>query len=173
MGYGLPASIGISVALGKKRVMCVTGDGSFQQNIQEIQTVLYNHLPLKIFVLNNYGYLSMRFTQTTYFNGRLIGADPTSGVGIPDSGKIANAYGVPFLKASNNRELVEVLDEVLDNEGPMLCEIVNPPNQLVIPTVSSKRKPDGTMVSKPLEDMFPFLDRDEYRNNMIIKPVDE
>ena len=173
MGYGLPASIGISVALGYKRVMCVTGDGSFQQNIQEIQTVLYNHLPLKIFVLNNYGYNSMRFTQTTYFNGRLIGADPTSGVGIPDSGKIAKAYGIPFLKAGNNRELVTVLDEVLNNEGPVLCDIVNPPNQLVIPTVSSKRKPDGTMVSKPLEDMFPFLDREEYRKNMIIKPVDE
>ncbi len=173
MGYSLPASIGISVGLGKKRVMCVTGDGSFQQNIQELQTVVHNHLPLKIFVLNNYGYLSMRFTQNSYFNGRLIGADATSGVSLPESEKIAQAYGLKYFKARNNRELANVLYDVLNYEGPVLCEVMNPPNQLVMPTVSSKRRADGTMVSKPLEDMFPFLDREEYRNNMIIKPVDE
>jgi len=172
MGYSLPASIGASIALGEKRVMCITGDGSFQQNIQELQSVIHYNLPIKIFVLNNAGYLSMRFTQKKYFNARYIGEGPKSGISFPDNKKIAKAYGIKFVKIRNNKELSEKLDYILNHKGPVLCEVMNPPNQLVIPTLSSQKKPDGTMMSKPLEDMFPFLDREEFYKNMFIKPLD-
>lgn len=173
MGYSLPASIGVSVALNNKRVICITGDGSFQQNIQELQTVIHYKLPLKIFVLNNEGYLSIRFTQARYFNKRFIGESSASGVSFPDSKKIAKAYGIKFVRVNNNSKLDKVLDRVLVHKGPVICEIMTPRDQLIIPTVASEKKPDGTMVSKPLEDMYPFLDRDEFKKNMIIKPLEE
>ena len=162
MGYSLPASIGISVALDKKRVICITGDGSFQQNIQELQTVVHYGLPLKIFILNNDGYLSIRFTQEKYFDRRFIGEGPSSGVSFPDSEKIANAYGIKFSRVNKNEDLNRTLDEVFDYEGAVICEIMNPRDQLIIPTIASEKKDDGTMVSKPLEDMYPFLDRAEF-----------
>ena len=171
MGYGLPASIGISVALDKRRVMCITGDGSFQQNIQELQTVVHYGLPLKIFILNNDGYLSIRFTQEKYFDKRFIGESSISGVSFPDSEKIAKAYGIKFFRVSENHDLDNVLEQVLDFDGPVICEIMNPRDQLIIPTVASEKLADGTMVSKPLEDMYPFLDREEFEKEMIIKPV--
>jgi acetolactate synthase-1/2/3 large subunit len=173
MGYSLPASIGVSAGLNNKRVMCITGDGSFQQNIQELQTVVHYKLPLKIFILNNWGYLSIRFTQGRYFNKRFIGESPGSGVSFPDSEKIARAYGIKFIRARNNKQLDRVLDKVLDYNGAVICEIMCPKNQLIIPTVASEKKKDGTMVSKPLEDMYPFLGRDELRKNMFIKPFKE
>lgn len=172
MGYSLPASIGVSAGLGDKRVMCITGDGSFQQNIQELQSVVRYKLPLKIFVLNNEGYLSIRFTQGKFFK-RFIGEGPKSGVSFPDAKKIAKAYGIKFFRVNNNNKLDKVLAKVLKYKGPVLCEIMTPKNQLIIPTVASEKKADGTMVSKPLEDMYPFLNRDEFKKEMIIKPVDE
>lgn len=173
MGYSLPASIGVSVALDKKRVMCITGDGSFQQNIQELQTVVHYRLPLKIFILNNEGYLSIRFTQGKYFDKRFIGESSISGVSFPDAKKIAKAYGIKFLRVSDNGQLDNILDDVLNYNGPVICEIMTPREQLVIPTLASEKKDNGTMVSKPLEDMYPFLDRDEFKKEMIVKPVDE
>jgi len=173
MGYSLPASIGVSRAIGNKRVMCITGDGSFQQNIQELQTIVHYKLPLKIFILNNEGYLSIRFTQEKYFNNRLIGACCKSGVSFPDAEKIAKAYGIKFLRITNNKELENNLHRVLDSDGPVICEIMTPKDQLIIPTIASEKKDDGSMVSKPLEDMYPFLPREEFADNMIIKPVKE
>ncbi|NJD76980.1 MAG: thiamine pyrophosphate-binding protein [Candidatus Methanoperedens sp.] len=173
MGYSLPASIGISAALNKKRVMCITGDGSLQQNIQELQTVVHYGFPLKIFILNNDGYLSIRFTQEKYFNGRFIGESSISGVSFPDSKKIADAYGIKFVRVSNNSQLDKALDDVLEFDGPVICDIMTPRDQLIIPTVASEKKDDGTMVSKPLEDMYPFLERDEFRKNMIVKALSE
>jgi len=170
MGYSLPASIGISSAIGNKKVMCITGDGSFQQNIQELQTIIHYNLPLKIFVLNNQGYLSIRFTQAKFFQ-RFIGEGPESGVSFPDSEKIAKAYGIKFIRAKNNEELGNALDETLKYNGPVICEIICPKDQLIIPSVASEKKPDGTIISKPLEDMYPFLDREEFKKNMIIKPL--
>jgi acetolactate synthase-1/2/3 large subunit len=172
MGFGIPASIGVCVARGKRRVMCITGDGSFQQNIQELQSVVHHKLPIKIFVINNRGYLSIRYTQSRYF-GRYIGEGPTSGVTFPETGKIAKAYGIKFFKAHNNAELDHILDATIAHKGPVICEIMTPPRQLIIPTVASSKKEDGTMVSRPLEDMFPFLNRKEFKKNMIIKPLDE
>jgi len=173
MGYSLPASIGACIALDKKRVMCITGDGSFQQNIQELQTVVHYRLPLKIFILNNEGYLSIRFTQEKYFDKRFIGESSLSGTSFPDAEKIAKAYGIKFVRVSDNGQLDNILDDVLNYNGPVICEIMTPRKQLIIPTVASEKKDDGTMVSKPLEDMYPFLDREEFKKEMIVKPVDE
>lgn len=172
MGYTLPATIGVSVAT-RKRVIGITGDGSFQFNIQDLQTVVHHMLPVKLFVLNNDGYLSIRSTQEKFFENRFIGEGPNSGVSCPDTQKIANAYGIKFFRASKNNELEHIIKKSLDYDGPVICEIMTHSDQLIIPTVSSVKKKDGTMVSKPLEDMFPFIDRDEFLSNMIIKPLKE
>lgn len=171
MGYGLPASIGVSVGLGNKRVMCITGDGSFQLNIQELQTLVHLKLPVKVFVINNNGYLSIRFTQGKYFK-RLLGTDSSSGISFPDNKKIAKAYGIKFVRAGNNKSLDKAINDTLKYNGPVLCEIMALKDQDIL-SVASERKPDGTMVSRPIEDMFPFLDRDEFKKEMIIKPIDE
>jgi acetolactate synthase-1/2/3 large subunit len=172
MGFSLPASIGVCAANNKRRVMCITGDGSFQQNIQELQAVKQYKLPIKIFVINNGGYLSIRYTQSRYFQ-RYIGEGPKSGVTFPDCKKIAWAYGIKFLRAKNNRHLPKALNAALRHKGPVLCEVMTPQNQLIIPTLASYKNEDGTMVSRPLEDMFPFLPRKEFNSNMIIKPLNE
>ncbi|OQX21093.1 MAG: hypothetical protein BWK75_03935 [Candidatus Altiarchaeales archaeon A3] len=173
MGFGLPAAIGVSIATDNKQVATITGDGSFQQNIQELQTIVHYNLPIKIFVINNKGYLSIRQTQKRFFNGCLFGEGTKSGVSFPETQKIANAYGIKFIKANNNEDLNKVLDEVFDYEGPVICEINSLEDQLIIPTNAAEIRPDGSMVSKPLEDMFPFLDRGEFKKEMIVKPIDE
>lgn len=171
MGYTLPAAIGISVALGNKRVLAITGDGSFQQNIQELQTVLEYKLPIKLFVLNNDGYHSIRVSQINYFNKRFIGESSISGISFPDTLKIANAYGIKAVRVDDYNDLDKVLDDVLNYDGPVVCDIIVPREQPIIPTVSSRVNEDGSMSSRPLEDMFPFLDREEYRNNLFVKEV--
>ncbi len=172
MGYSVPAAIGACIAAGGGRVICITGDGSFQQNIQELQTIAHHSLPIKIFVLNNEGYLSIRFTQERYFAGRLIGEGPSSGVSFPDCRKIAKAYGLRFVRVRATPGLDAGLDTALSGDGPVLCEIMSPPGQLIIPTVASRKLPDGRMVSRPLEDMYPFLDRARLRGEMFIPPVE-
>lgn len=169
MGYNLPASIGACIANNKKRVICITGDGSFQQNIQELRTIVHYGLPIKIFIFNNNGYLSIRYTQEKYFNSRFIGESCISGVSFPDTKKIANAYGIKFMKVSHNNMLDKTLDKVLNYDGAVICEVMTPPNQLIIPTVASEKRPDGSMVSRPLEDLYPFLSREEFKKEMIIK----
>lgn len=172
MGYTLPASIGAAVAK-KGEALGVTGDGSFQMNIQELQTIVHNQLPVKIFILNNNGYLSIRATQNKFFGGRLMGTDSTSGLSIPDTKKIASAYGIKYFKLKNSATLEKDVQEVLKYKGPVLCEVICPPNEPVVPTAASVRKDDGRMVSRPLEDMMPFLDREEYLSNLLVKPVDD
>lgn len=160
MGYNLPASIGASIGLNKKRVICITGDGSFQCNIQELQTIVHHKLPIKLFVLNNNGYLSIRITQSTYFH-RLIGESKKSGLSFPSLSKIAKAYGIKFFQAANNKELIKAITKTLQFKGPVICEILCLKNQLIIPTVASKKLPDGTMMSSAIDDMFPFLSKEE------------
>ncbi len=171
MGYSLPAAIGISVATDKKRVLALTGDGSFQQNIQELQTVVEYNLPIKLFVLNNGGYESIRTSQKNYFERRFLGEGNQSGLSFPDTEKIAKAYGIKFIKINEYEELDKKLDEILNFEGPVICEVIVPSDQQIIPTVSSKVNPDGTMSSRPLEDMYPFLDKEEYKNNLFVDEV--
>lgn len=172
MGFTVPAAIGAAVAK-RGEVFGVTGDGSFQLNIQELQTIAHNTLPVKIFVLNNNGYLSIRATQNKFFEGRLIGTGPESGVTIPNLKKISNAYGIKYFKLANSATLERDLKNALVHKGPAIFEVICPPNEPVVPAAASVKMPDGRMVSRPLEDMLPFLDRDEYRANLFIEPVDE
>jgi acetolactate synthase-1/2/3 large subunit len=166
MGFALPASIGASIATNNQRVMCVTGEGGFQQNIQELQTVVHYNLPLKMFILNNEGYLSIRASQQRLFEGRLIGEGINSGVSFPDTEKIAFAYNIPYFRATTVEELKPMIIHTLLIKRPAICEIMCPPNQEIIPMSSSEKLENGTMVSKPLEDMYPFLPREEFNENM-------
>jgi acetolactate synthase-1/2/3 large subunit len=170
MGYDLPAAIGAAVARGGKRVICVAGDGSLQLNIQELQTLVEYQLPVKLFVLNNEGYLSIRTTQQSFFSD-LLGVGPGSGVSFPDTTKIATAYGLPAMRIGPQR-CCESIREALAMEGPVVCEVMLDPAQRFEPRMSSRRLEDGRMVSAPLEDMFPFLDREELRENLLILPMD-
>lgn len=173
MGFTLPASIGVSIAKEKGDVVAITGEGSFQMNLQELQTIVQNKLPIKLFIWNNNGYLSIRTTQKKFFEGRIMGTEEATGISFPEAEKIAFAYGIPFFLATEVDELDKILEQVFAIPGPVLCEIICPEDQEVIPTVSSAKRADGTMVSKPIEDMYPFLDRDEFAQQMIIKPIDE
>ncbi len=171
MGYTLPAAIGVSTAIGDQRVLAITGDGSFQQNIQELQTLVHYHLPVKLFILNNDGYLSIRASQKNYFKERYIGEGPKSGVTMPDTLKICEAYGIAAARVSKLEDLDKAIHLALDTPGPYVLDIITPPEQLIIPTVSSKVNADGSMSSRPLEDMAPFLDRDEYRENLLVDEI--
>ncbi len=171
MGYSVPAAIGVSTALGDKRVLAITGDGSLQQNIQELQTILHYKLPVKLFIWNNDGYLSIRASQKNYFKERYIGEGARSGVSIPDTMKIANAYGIAAARVDRLSELNQAIEKALNYDGPYILEVITPSEQPIVPTVSSRVNADGSMSSRPLEDMAPFLDREEYLSNMIIPPV--
>ena len=171
MGYDLPASIGAAVALGGKRVICLAGDGSIQMNLQELQTVAHHNFPIKIFVLNNDGYLSIRMTQESFFKGNFIGEGPRSGVSFPNTMKIAEAYGLPGIRL-DSADFAARLPELLDAPGPLVCEVVLDPAQQFEPKLSSKILPDGRMVSAPLEDLFPFMERDELMKNLLIPPME-
>lgn len=166
MGYDLPASIGAAVAGDGRQVICLAGDGSLQLNIQELQTVIHYQLPLKIFVLNNNGYLSIRTSQKGFFGG-VVGEGPESDVTFPDFIKLAQAYGFQTHRL-DSADFENGLREVLSTKGPVLCEVMLDPAQGFEPRQSSRPLPDGRIVSAPLEDMFPFLDRDELASNMLI-----
>jgi len=173
MGYGLPAAIGAAFASRKcKNVICLDGDGSLQMNIQELQTIVYHQLPIKLFVLDNRCYISIKQTQTNLFNSNFVGIDNASGVSFPNFSKIAEAYGLKTFIIKNNTEIDEVLAEVLKTKGPVVCHIHLMNDYIFSPKTSSKRLPDGRMISAPLEDMFPFLEREEFLSNMIIKPIE-
>jgi acetolactate synthase-1/2/3 large subunit len=171
MGLSLPLGIGAYFAAPDSTIVAVTGDGSLQMNIQELQTVVHNKIPLKLFVVNNNGYVSIRNTQNSYFNGRFCGSDPSSGVTCPDLKKIAYAYGIPYEALHDQSDLDLRLSDILHQKGPVVCEVFTCTDQQITPSVSSKVLPDGRMVSMPLEDMWPFLPRDEFRKEMIIKPI--
>ncbi len=173
MGYALPASIGVCYARGKKQVIGITGDGSLQMNIQELQTIVHNNLPIKIFVTNNDGYLSIRATQSRFFDGRFIGTDSRSGVSFPSLKKIAAAYGITYSRLSSCKNLKTKLKDVVKLPRAVLCEVMCIRDQEIVPTVASTRKDDGTMISKPLEDMYPFLPREEFLDEMIVEPIPE
>jgi acetolactate synthase-1/2/3 large subunit len=171
MGYDLPAAIGAAVARGGKRVICLAGDGSMMMNVQELQTIAHGRLPIVIFVLSNGGYLSIRSTQSNFF-GHLIGEGPETGVSFPDMVKLAAAHGLPALRLEREG-FQDQIAEALRHGGPILCEVVLDRAQGFEPKLSSKKLPDGRMVTAPLEDMAPFLDRDELRSNMLVPLVEE
>ena len=162
MGYGFPAAVGVAVSDNSRRTICVDGDGSFMMNLQELATVSYNKLNLKLFILNNNGYLSIRQTQRNLFKPPFIGIDSESGIGFPDFKKLADAFGIPYYRLDNEPGADQVLDQVLNSIGPCLCEAVVDPDQNFEPKSSSKVLPDGRIVSPSLDDMAPFLPREEF-----------
>ncbi len=170
MGYDLPAAIGAAVARGGKRVICLAGDGSIQLNLQELATVVQHHLPIKLFVFNNDGYLSIRLSQANFF-GRFIGESRRSGLFFPDLMKIAAAYGIQSLRI-DGADYEAQIETVLAMDGPVLAEVMLDPSQAFEPRMSSRTLPDGRIVSAPLEDMYPFLDREELEENLLIPPMD-
>jgi acetolactate synthase-1/2/3 large subunit len=173
MGFGVPASIGGCLASGRKRTITVDGDGGFQLNIQELETIARLNLPIKFFVLNNCGYVSIRSSQRAYFDGHLVGCDPSSGLTFPDTIKIASAYNIKSMRISYHSTLRDNIRAVLQMPGPVICDVMTDPDQIVSPRVSSHIRSDGSMVSRPLEDLFPFLDRNELFSNMLIPPLKE
>jgi acetolactate synthase-1/2/3 large subunit len=165
MGYDLPAAIGAAVAAPNKRIICIAGDGSLQMNIQELQTVAQHRWNIKIFVLDNGGYLSIKSTQNSFF-GLNIGTNADSGVSFPNFEKIGKAYAIPSVTIEQF-DFQSQLENVLSMEGPVVCRVILDVNQLFEPKLSSKQLPDGKMVSASLEDMFPFLSAEELQSNMI------
>lgn len=169
MGYGLPAAIGTCVGGGRRNTICLEGDGSIMMNLQELQTILTNKLPIKIFLINNSGYHSIRITQTNLFNKNFVGIGPESGdLSFPEYKKIAEAFGYRYFSARSNGEMKAVVDEVLKLDGPVFTEIFTDTAQVWEPKSSTKRLEDGTLVSPPLEDLAPFLPREELEQQMCI-----
>lgn len=167
MGYWA-ACLGSCIANDRNETIVITGDGSLQMNIQEFATIKHNNLPIKLFVINNNGYLLIRHTQRNFMNDRFIGESPKTGVWCPDTTKIAKAYGIKAVKIENPKEIDSKIKEVLSLKGPVICEVVCDQWQLLIPRISSDRMPDGSLKSRRYEDMFPYLTSKELKMNMKI-----
>lgn len=174
MGYGLPAAIGTCIGGGRKETICLEGDGSIMMNLQELQTIITNNLPIKIFLINNNGYHSIRLTQNNLFSNHCkIGIGPESGdLSFPEFKKIAYAFGYKYYSAHSNAEMMKTIDQALKEKGALFCEIFTDTKQVWEPKSSTKRLPDGTLVSPPLEDLAPFLSRDELKKIMFIPLID-
>jgi acetolactate synthase-1/2/3 large subunit len=173
MGFGIPTSIGACLAAQGRRTICVDGDGGFQFNIQELETVARLQLPIKFFVLNNNGYASIRASQKNYFGKAEIGCDGETGLTIPDISRVAGAYGVKTTVLESQQDLRSAVRAILATPGPMVCDVRVIPDEVRAPRLSSAQRPDGTFVSKPLEDLWPFLERREFLSNMIVKPLSD
>lgn len=166
MGWCLPLAIGACIGRGSRQTLCITGDGSFQFNAQELLTIAHYRLPIKIFIFNNNGYSNIRGTQESFFERRYVGVDPASGVGNPDYRKLAAAYQFGYSTIVTNADLDHGIRAALAMDGPALCEVNISPEQRIFPKASAFRRPDGTFESRPLEDMAPFLPREEVWENM-------
>jgi acetolactate synthase-1/2/3 large subunit len=173
MGYGLPMALAVCIGGGMQRTILVDGDGGFQFNIQELETASRLKLPVKFFVLNNNGYASIRASQTGYFGKPNIGCDSATGLTVPDLSKIAWAYNIPSIVIEDQRHLREDVRRALTMDGPVLIDVRVIPDEVRAPRLQSYQKPDGSFVSKPLEDLFPFLPREEFLENMMVKPLPE
>ena len=166
MGYDLPAAIGACIANNRKSTVCLAGDGSIMMNIQELQTIVHNNLPVKIFILNNDGYSSIKQTQNNFFNGRNTGAGRNSGVSMPDFVKVGNSFGIESFRLERPADIDTAINKMLTSHSPIICDVVVNPDYIFTPKLSSKKLPDGTMVSPSLENMYPFLPEEEYKENM-------
>jgi len=172
MGYGLPAAIGACVGADRRETICVDGDGGIQMNIQELATVENLGLPIKLFILSNEGYSSIRTSQKRWF-GRVTAADAQTGMKLPDITKVAAAYGLPTYRITDQSRLRDDVRKVLDTPGPIVCEVCCQPEEPRVPSTASSQRKDGSLYSKPLEDLWPFLDREEFMANMIVPPLPE
>ncbi len=167
MGWGLPAAIGACFARNRQRVVCLAGEGGLLMNIQELATVMYHKLPIKLMIYNNGGYMTIKQTQEIGFNGRLMGCNEESGLSFPNFEKIAEAHNLPYFKLEKTSKVEEITAKVLDSSGPAICEIMLDHNQQQIPRATSRKRADGSTEYTAFEDLFPFLDRDELKKNMI------
>ncbi len=168
MGFSLPAAIGIASTDSVNKVIAITGDGSLQMNIQELQTMKHYNLPVKLFVWNNNGYLSIRATQKKFFDSRFIGTDSQCGISFPDLEKVTSAYGLPFVRIRQQDNMRELLKKVIENDKTVICEVMCDKEQEIVPSVISVRTSEGKMKSLPLEDMYPLLPREELLKEMKI-----
>jgi acetolactate synthase-1/2/3 large subunit len=167
MGYDLPAAIGAAIAGHNRPVICLAGDGSLQMNIQELQTVFAHQLPIKLFVLNNQGYVSIKQTQDSFFGGHRVACCPATGVSCPDIIKLAKAYGLPTAVIDRHQGMAVKIQQIMSQPGPIVCEVKLETDYKFQPKLSSERQADGRLVSKPLEDMYPFLNPKELAANII------
>jgi acetolactate synthase-1/2/3 large subunit len=173
MGYGIPCAIAACLASDRRRTICVDADGGFQFNIQELETVARLGLPIKFFVMNNDGYASIRASQANYFGKASIGCDAGTGLTVPDISKVAASYGLATAVIESNADLGGAVRRVLETPGPIVCDVRVIPDEIRAPRMTSVQRADGTFVSKPLEDLFPFLPREEFLANMIVEPLPE
>jgi acetolactate synthase I/II/III large subunit len=172
MGFGIPAAIGVCLGGGRRRTILVDGDGGFQLNIQELETVVRLGLPIKFFVINNNGYASIRATHNGYF-GRRVACDPASGLTLPSLDRLAHAYGIRMVSVRSQADLRDGIRAALETDGPALCELYAAPEEVRGPRLATVQRPDGSMASRPLEDLWPFLDRNELRQNMLIPLLEQ
>ena len=172
MGFDLPAAIGAYHADKNKPIICIAGDGSIMMNVQELQTIVGIKIPVKIFILNNNGYHSIRQSQTNYFDGFEVGCGPQSGVTFPDFEKLAVGFGINYTCINHKDDCADVIEKTLASNDAVLCEVMIDMEQLFEPRLSSRKLPDGNLVSSPLEDMAPFLAREEFEAEMIIAPLE-
>lgn len=171
MGFGIPTTIGVCVASGKKNTICTNGDGGFQLNIQDLETIRRLNLPIKFFVLNNKGYGSIRNTQLNFFNGFFVGSGEESGLTLPEIKRIAYAYKIKYYFLKNYSKLTKIIKKVLKEKGPVICEVLIDPKEKTIYRITNIIDKQGKIKSKPLEDLYPLLPRDEFFKNMIIKLI--
>ena len=167
MGFGLPSTIGAALSKNNKRAITIIGDGGFQLNVQELQTIFVNKLKVKIFVFQNKGYHAIRVTQDTYFKKRYVGSSNSSGVLLPNIEKISKSYGIKYSQISNNRELDVKLKKILKNDVPEIIEVKIDPHKHLYPKLTSQINKNGKMSTSPLEDLYPFIDREELKEIMI------
>ena len=168
MGFGIPAAIGACLAAGKQETICIDGDGGFVMNMQELELVNRYKLPIKFFVLNNDGYGSIKTTQTNHFGGRLVASDPSSGLTLPDISKIADAFDIPHVKIFDNDMFCHLMEKILNTEGPLMIEVMIDPNHRTAPKASVYKTKDGLFATRPMEDLAPFLSREEFESEMLV-----
>ncbi|MEZ5737709.1 MAG: thiamine pyrophosphate-binding protein [Novosphingobium sp.] len=174
MGYDLPAAIGVCAATeNRQRVICIAGDGSIMMNLQELQTIAGNRLPVKVFLVNNNGYVSIFQTHRNFFNGVEVGGGPKSNVTFPEFGKLAAAFGFAYFRADSHNDLPGAIGAALAAEGPVICELMVDEHVAFAPKLGAKSHPDGRITSPALEDLSPFLPREMLRENMRIELMEE
>ena len=168
MGFGIPAAIGACLAANKQETICIDGDGGFVMNMQELELVKRYKLPIKFFVLNNDGYGSIKTTQTNHFEGRLVASDPSSGLTLPDISKIADTFDIPHIKVFDNGMLCHLMQKILKTEGPLMIEVMIDPNHRTAPKASVYKTKDGLFATRPMEDLAPFLSKEEFESEMLV-----
>jgi acetolactate synthase I/II/III large subunit len=173
MGYDLPAAIGACKASGGEPIVCLAGDGSIMMNLQELQTIVGARLPIKIFILNNSGYVSIFQTHRNFFNGVEVGGGPKSGVTFPNFERLSAGFDIPFLRCATHADMAKKIAETLAIDGPVICELIIDEDQPFAPKLGAKQLPDGRIISPSLEDLSPFLSREELRENMLIELIEE